>query len=90
MRSQFDRLPLLSQEGESYYLHLAVWRANARLSKKPIWLSWSSTREHPLENGTFGNRTQVFTEEEARAIQLEERAERQLEEKGEERALLDL
>ena len=38
MRRQFGRLPFLSQEGESYYLHLAVWRANARLSNKQIWL----------------------------------------------------
>ena len=88
--------PFSARRGESYYLHLGVWRANARLSKKPIWLCccqtlWSWTREPwTMDHGTFSNRTQVWTEEEAKVNQLEDRAERQLEARGEEIALLEL
>ena len=67
VRRQFGRLPRLSQEGETMYLHLAVWRANVRLSKAPIFSSWCMslwkwTRD-PLDNGAFRNRTPISTSE---------------------------
>ena len=52
--SQFGRLPYLNNNGETYYLDLLVWRANARLKGIPLfedfckilWL-WA---QHPLED----------------------------------------
>ena len=35
--SQFGRLPYLNDEGETYYLDLLVWRANARLQGKALF-----------------------------------------------------
>ena len=60
------RLPYLNKDGQTYYLHLAVWRANVRLAKLPIWstfckglVRWTSD---PLED--FNDRTQLWAGEE--------------------------
>ena len=40
-RSQFDRLPYLTQYGETYYLDLLVFRCNCRLQKQHIFMQFA-------------------------------------------------
>ena len=65
-RAQFNRLPYLNKDGDSYYLDLLVWRANARLEKQHLFRSWCtalwSWTNTPLED--FDRRIPVCLEEE--------------------------
>ena len=53
-QQQFGRLPYLTDEGNTYYLDLLIWRANKRLMKIPFFYAfsldlWYWTR-YPLED----------------------------------------
>ena len=45
-------------------------------------------QQPPLDNGTFSNRTQIFTQEEKRTLELDQIAQERAEKQVEERALL--
>ena len=56
-RQQFERLPFFSNDGETYYLDLMVWRANANLKKILLFKAFCHTLykcflEPALENYT--------------------------------------
>ena len=61
VRRQLGRLPFTS---------ISAYREPRRHPALTVVLD----QKLPLDNGTFSNRTHIFTEEGARAMQLEERA----------------
>ena len=69
-RSQFDRLPYLTQYGETYYLDLLVFRCNCRLQKQHIFIQFADAlwKWTPFPLSDYDGYTPVRREEDEEEV----------------------